>query len=863
MADTVFRTEITAEHTQFDAQMEAAAAKSMTTAQRMQSSFREASVNVDQSVKKGVGSMNSSFDAVRAGVEKVRGLIAGVAVVAGVVAIFGKYANEAAAAAKETEKLATLLGVATQEASALRIALDDIGSNTDTYVGALSKMTMKLREGEERFNELGVSTRDANGKLLSGDQIMQNALQTLLQFKEGTDRNLASTELFGKGWAEMSRLLKLTPAAMEEARKKGEELGLTLGPEGMARAEGYRRAMNDMNDVFQALGNRIGQVVMPVLTDIGEWFAERGPATVKTMNAVLGVSATVWYALKTVVVGVATAIVGSLSAVASMLGGLGAAVAMIMKGDFSTAKDVLVEGWRDAKSELAQIGGDIVAQFQRNSEALRIAMTMEAPGAKTPGQDGGRTWTPAAKKDTEKSQMPAFEAELAALRFAQEREAAARGSFQEMTKQQEAAFWLRILETRKLTDEERLAVSRKYYAAEREVRKDAFESELAGLKAQIEAHRAGAQERILIATELASRVAEKFGGESKEYRQAQAEIDRYRREAAERARELQDIELESYKQYQLQRVELERQNLDTLERLGLITGAQKLDALKQLKELEFQIELKAAEERALLLANDVVAYRKAIEQIEAIKRKHVLDQGKLDAQIGEEQKKTLGQWIDPISGAFEKMSTGIIMGTQRWRDALRRALISVGSEYLSMGVRILTNWVKTEILKTQATVAGVTARTAAETTGSSASIASTAGSAIANIGAKAWEAAASVYASIAQIPYIGPFLAPVMAVAAAAAVLGFIGKIASASGGFDVPSGMSPMTQLHEEEMVLPKHIANPLRESLEGGGGVGSGGGFNVYINAVDGRSVKELFKREGHAMADALLKQRRNFKR
>jgi len=36
---------------------------------------------------------------------------------------------------------------------------------------------------------------------------------------------------------------------------------------------------------------------------------------------------------------------------------------------------------------------------------------------------------------------------------------------------------------------------------------------------------------------------------------------------------------------------------------------------------------------------------------------------------------------------------------------------------------------------------------------------------------------------------VGPFLAPAMAVAAAATVLGFIGHIAHAAGGFDVPAG--------------------------------------------------------------------------
>ena len=36
--------------------------------------------------------------------------------------------------------------------------------------------------------------------------------------------------------------------------------------------------------------------------------------------------------------------------------------------------------------------------------------------------------------------------------------------------------------------------------------------------------------------------------------------------------------------------------------------------------------------------------------------------------------------------------------------------------------------------------------------------------------------------------------------------------MASAEGGYDIPHGVNPMTQLHEEEMVLPKQFANVIR---------------------------------------------------
>ena len=85
-----------------------------------------------------------------------------------------------------------------------------------------------------------------------------------------------------------------------------------------------------------------------------------------------------------------------------------------------------------------------------------------------------------------------------------------------------------------------------------------------------------------------------------------------------------------------------------------------------------------------------------------------------------------------------------------------------------------------------------------------------------------------------------------------------MGYLASASGGYDIPSGLNPLTQLHQEEMVLPAHIANPLRDSLSGGG---VGGDTHLHVHAVDAPSVERLFRDNGHLLAREMRRQARNF--
>ena len=848
MADQRFHTEITASASQFNAEMDAAAQRAITDAQRMQSSWREGFYQMGQNAAGMSKQMNSQFDGVRKMIESFRGPLAILATMIAGATFLNKFASDASKATVETEKLASTLGTSTQEASALKIALDDIGVETETYTGMVSKMMVKLREGEERFNALGVKTRGANGDLLSTDQIVQNALQALLKFREGTDRNLAATEFFGRGWQEVNRVMKLTPEVMEAARQKARELELEIGPEGVASAEHYKSAMNDLGDVYGALKNRIGQALMPVLSDLAEWLSSRGPAAVTVMRGVMGGFLSVWYGLANVITVVGQLVKAFLYNVTEPMVGFGEAMGLALSGNFAAAGERLRQivpnvkaAWENAFEETLKSSDKTRARLQ----ALFDPNAEQGQGS-GPKSGGNRKYTPELKG----SRLSQFEAELAERRDAYDKEQMLAGTFQQFTKQMERDFWKNILDTQKLNKEEQAGVSKKYYAVERDLRKDAFEREIEDIKSRIEAFKQGSVERIQLAGESAAKIGEKYGLESKEYRQAVAEMSKLARERKDQMDKLEDLSIERTRQYQISRVDLERQNLDTLESLGIIKAKEKLARLKELKEIEYQIELKAAQDRAELLKGDAVAYKQAMDRIKQLAEKHGIDQAQIDGQIAQEKKKTLDTWIDPVTQAMNGMVNGVLQGTQTMQQMLANALRNIALSYANTLLKMGADWLKAEILKTQATVAGTSARTAAESAGATASTGFTLGSAVKTIGAKAWEAASSVYASIAQIPVVGPFLAPAMAIAAAATVLGFVGKIASAAGGFDVPTGVNPLVQMHEEEMVLPKDIANPLRDQLATGG---SGNIINFNIKTQDSKDMMRGL-RTGGALRKAL---------
>lgn len=68
-------------------------------------------------------------------------------------------------------------------------------------------MVGKLRTNEDGFNELGIATRNANGEMLSTEEIFWNAANALSAMENETERDIAAQELFGKSAAELAGIL--------------------------------------------------------------------------------------------------------------------------------------------------------------------------------------------------------------------------------------------------------------------------------------------------------------------------------------------------------------------------------------------------------------------------------------------------------------------------------------------------------------------------------------------------------------------------------------------------------------------------------------------------------------------------------
>jgi len=837
MADQ-FRTEITAERAQYDATMDGAAQKALSTGQAIASSMRESSMQMGKAMADSMKGMNAQFDELKNTIKQFRGLFAAVGAVVGSAVVFSKWIGDTARVTEETRLLAQALGISTEEATALRIALGDIGVKSEDYTVMMGKMIVKLRENEERFNELGIKTRGANDELFDTAQIMRNGLAAIEAFKIGTDRNLASSEIFGRGWNEVNKLMRLTPEVTERARLKMEELQLTVGPEGVARAIAFKAAWNDLKDVGEALANRIGQALMPVLTDLGNWFASMGPAAVLVMRGAIGGLVTAFNLFLTGVLITFKIVAATIYSIAEPIAAVAEAASLAVSGDFAGAGDRLRQISKNVSANWKTSLDEITASARKTAKEIAAAFDMGSEQGESPaGGKGGKDY----EGDSRKGRMAKWEAELAAQRDAYDRMKLEQGSFEQFTKEMERDFWKAKLLVVRDGSEEQATVLKKYYDVEREIRKRSYEAGIADIKAQMAADQTTAEEKINLAARVATMTAAHYGRESKEYKAALADMQKATDEWAKQQQRLRDLLMEHDRAFQLSRMELERDNLETLEKLGQIKTKDKLARLKELQDIEYRSELDALQKKLELMAQDPglnpVLYQEQLEKIEELKRRHAASVNQIDNQIKIESVKIWSDIAEAITGAFSTAVKGVIMGTQTIGQAFRNMGQSVVLALLDIGVKAIAEMIKNAI------VGQAISKTKA----------------LAEITNNAAVAASAAAASVAAIPIYGWAMAPEVAAETFAATEAWAAVVA-ARRGFDIPTGVNPVTQLHQEEMVLPAEIANPLRESLAGGGGA-SVRDIHLHVHANDARSVERFFSDNGRHIAKALEEQARLF--
>jgi len=857
----------------FEAGMNKAAETARTAAKSIASSMEQ--------IQSSLGQVSGVLSSVTGWFGKMSGVIAGGAAFKEVIGKANEWNGEA-------KKLATQMGITTERASVMMVAMRHLGIDSETVTLAAGKMAKQIATNSDAYEKLGVKVKDANGQYRPTLEIMGEVNAKLKEIKNPIEQNIAGTEIYGKSWNDVRGTLKLTTEEIKAAEQKTKDLGLVVGEEGVANTKKYKESINDMKLVITSLEVQAGNALLPAFVKLGGWMSSQAPAAGKVMAMVLesieelmsscselvmdlwndirdgftaigdlisevmgGETPTaleffgnclkvieiIVLAFKVTVQEVIQAIKGYVELLVANLMRMANTAERALHGDFSGAK----QAW--------QAGTEIIEDIQKKhwdkmkgiAEAGKErldAIVMRGPSKQAEIKDktisGGPTYDFSKDKgDKEKSRIHEWDAKLAADKDGYAKEQAIAGTAMEYSLGMERDYWKRILDTVSMNKEEKAQVERKYYATMAAIRKQDFENDIAGEKLKLEAFKNNHLERLEIANRIYQQNVDRFGMESKEAKAALAEVMKEQRAYTDQMVATNKVIAESRRNAELAGIDAAEQDAQQQLAMRQITVAQMLELDRQFEAKRYQIKMQALLQQEAMMKGpdeDPVALAQLHAQIEAAEEQHQRKLSQIKRKSEQQQKASTMQMYGTMQQGFASVISNTVKGTMTMSQALQGAFSAVAGALIDMAAQSAAEWLMNMLL--------------ADTTSKA--------TAVGQISANAGVAGAAATASAAAIPVYGWAMAPEAGMAASAAAMAFM-PMASAAGGYDIPAGINPIVQTHAQEMILPAKYANVIRD-MANDGDSGAGGGQTINYHDYSGRLSPHEIRRNVKVIAEAL---------
>lgn len=328
------------------------------------------------------------------------------------------------------------------------------------------------------------------------------------------------------------------------------------------------------------------------------------------------------------------------------------------------------------------------------------------------------------------------------------------------------------------------------------------------------------------------------------------------------------------------KLEMEKDAADQALAAGQISQLERLDLEIEFENRRYQIAYDALQERIALAEQDPTYSQTAIDKLKAqmgeLGQGHERTQAKNEGKRENQRRKDAPNVMEMLQDggknvwqqAQQQMSqafTAMLTRAQSFRQAMNGFFKSMGQTFIQeMVTKPLMGLMRRMVQESAIYKMIFGTKETLETAAAAKTAATKATETTAVVGSNAVQAASGAAASQASIPYVGPILAVAAMAAMMAAVMGLMGggggsqttttttRIPSAAGGWDIPAGINPLTQLHENEMVLPAEHAQTIREMAGQQGGSDS----TIIINSTGGDFIHK------NDLAKLLKQMKRDFK-
>jgi len=182
---------------------------------------------------------------------------------------------------EETAKTAQKIGMNTQNLQALQYAAKMADVDTgELTVGmkflntALYDASRGSSEAQRKFNALGMSYKDANGKMLNTEQALGQIADKFKGMEDGPKKTALAVDLFGRSGINMIPMLNQGSKHLAEITQEAINFGLVMDESAIKQSEEFMDSMKRVQGAMSGLRNEIGISLMPVFSDLLKKFIE-------------------------------------------------------------------------------------------------------------------------------------------------------------------------------------------------------------------------------------------------------------------------------------------------------------------------------------------------------------------------------------------------------------------------------------------------------------------------------------------------------------------------------------------------------------------------------------------------------------
>ncbi|MEO5355107.1 MAG: hypothetical protein H7835_18120, partial [Magnetococcus sp. XQGC-1] len=535
------------------------------------------------------------------------------------------------------------------------------------------------------------------------------------------------------------------------------------------------------------------------------------------------------------------------------------------KVDFDRQKNVL----KTVSPELAKAIGEQEQSTQRASERKKKA-DAEVAALQSPANPPGKP-PPREPED----RFHEFKTEL-------DRQKEASGNYFRETLQMEEQFWQAKRSIVGLSEKDLAHIDHEIYQIHKQQAHDSLNARLETLREEMDKTLEGSQERIDIAKKAAKDVGDAYGYESKEFIRARRVIEAEERAHRAKMNEFASLQIGLEKSIADNRIASQQESLRFNQEMEISSVREVMQAKQSLEEQSFQNTMRAMEAELALKRQGSTEQIKLQNDIKLAVLNHNLAIQKSNNDLAIQAHHDFQAMMAPVQTAISSSLSGLVTHQTTVQQAMNTLLKAELDQFTGFLAKRFSLWAENQLAETELGKAFGLVRIADQTAVSNAvnmakategTVATTteevkAGAAATGLGAQAaadsesigmaaWTGMANAYASIAAIPMVGPFLAPAIAAGVFASIIALVKNLFSAEGGFDIPAGINPVTQLHEREMVLPRAQADAVRAMASNGT---SGGNITIHVSTLDSKGFESWLHANAHTLAPALRKLARN---